>query len=206
MAFVEIKKLSQAYDRLRVLKGIQASFKEGEVAIILGPNGSGKTTLLKVIAGLLKPLEGEIRISGRSPAFNLFLPEGGLYDDLTLLENLRFFQNLYGASENDFHQLSEVLLLREILQVRVRHLSHGQRVRGGLCRTFLAPVGVYLLDEPLAGLDEVSVRFLIGLLKSLSSEGRTLLVTTHDAGALKGVGDRWLLIESGVLKEILAPM
>ncbi|WP_419482373.1 heme ABC exporter ATP-binding protein CcmA [Dokdonella sp.] len=163
----------------------------GEVVLIEGDNGSGKTTLLRVLSGLLTPTEGEIRLHGAPLTLDLLSPQvallshaNGLKPELTALENLRFAAGLHGLR----HGISPPTALAGVgmdgyADVPTRRLSAGQKKRVALARVLLAPVALWLLDEPYANLDPEGIGLVNRLLENHAHRGGAALITSHGAYA-----------------------
>ncbi len=196
MTLLALSQVSQSYGHRKVLRQIDFELRPREIAVLTGVNGVGKTTLLKVMSGLLKPDGGEIKREGR---VSLFLPEGYLYEDLTLLENFRLYRDLDGGDCEWTAEMAARLNLVSLLNERVCYLSRGQRARGALCRAFLMHAAYYLLDEPWSGLDAESSERLLGLLAYLRELGKGVLVVTHQPDLLSGIANRSARLENGRL-------
>ncbi len=199
----------KSYGRDRVLRGISIEVSPGSGIAILGPNGAGKSTLLRVLAALLRPLRGAVRIQGRDPWAD---PEarGGvgfvghepmLYGGLSALENLRLFAALYGAEDPRARAAwacDLVGLTRRDDPVRV--LSRGLVQRAALARALVHRPAVLLLDEPFAGLDlDAAARFADYLRTFRSHGGALVLATHHAAEALRGAGDAYVLVDGRLI-------
>lgn len=193
---LEVQNLSQAYSSRIVLKDINLQIREGEILTLLGPNGAGKTTLLRVLCGLVRSLKGKI-IYGKGCSANLHTPDCSLYHDLTLEENLKLFQGLYQTSMSRYEHLIRSFGLKDFFSQPVRQLSHGQKLRGDLCRTLMLESFIYLLDEPLTGLDKSSASYLFKAIDEMHAEGKAIVMTTHNPQLVKEVTQRWLKLENG---------
>lgn len=189
---LQVENLNQSYDREKVLHGLSFSLNTGEAMMVTGPNGSGKTTLLKVIAGLIKPNSGSI-MGSFFPS--VFFPSSFFFHDLTLRENLDFYAKLNGTDSSRINFLISQFGLAPFLHRPFGILSLGQKIRGGLARTFLPDSSLYLLDEPLIGLDEGSVTSFMSFLKESKKSGKSFLVAGHEAAPLQGFADHRLILE-----------
>lgn len=159
----------------------------GETLLVEGDNGSGKTTLLRILATTLHADEGEVRLDGeplsRDAAAGRVILLGhhlGLKGDLTVLENLRYVEGLYGRR----HDVSAVSAIESVELAGfedepVRQLSAGQRKRAALARLLLVPAGIWLLDEPWANLDRHGISLVNRLLERHARSGGTTLATSH---------------------------
>jgi heme exporter protein A len=189
---LEAAAVGRRFGRRRVLEDVSFALAPGGFLLLLGPNGAGKTTLLRLLATLLAPSVGGVRVCGfdaREQAADArrligFVGHSPLlYGDLTARENLRFYGRMYGVKEVDAR--SEELLDRVGLSLRAddhtRAFSKGMRQRLALARALLHDPRVLLLDEPYAGLDERAAAMLDGVLAE-SAGRRTVVLVTHDPG------------------------
>lgn len=158
--------------------------------MVLGPNGAGKSTLLRLLAGLMRPTTGEVRVLGRSlmssdpdarRPIGLLSHQSYLYDDLTLLENLVFVGRLYRVARPKERAIAvlDSLGLSERVNDLPRNLSRGMLQRAAIARALLHEPSVLLLDEPFTGLDAASGEQLRGLLRTQCLGGRAVVIVTH---------------------------
>lgn len=190
---IEISGLRKAYGAFEALKGVDFVVPSGAVLALAGPNGAGKTTLMKIIAGMLLPTEGRVRIGDLDVQANPreaherlgFLPDFfGLYDDLTVRECLDYFARAYGLPADEradrVERAIEACRLSRKADDEIQALSRGLKQRVGIARTLINDPAVLLLDEPAAGLDPEARADLQNLFKSLGGDGgRTLIVSSH---------------------------
>jgi ABC-2 type transport system ATP-binding protein len=195
------------------LDGISLTIDEGEVHGLLGPNGAGKTTLVKVLSTVLLPTSGTARICGfdvveqpedvRRHIGIVFGGERGLYTRLTARQNLRYWGALYRLSDVDARERTEALLERvglgERADERVEGYSRGMKQRLHLARGLVGDPQVLFLDEPTTGLDPVGARAFRVLIGELRTEGRTILLATHDMLEAEALCGRVSLIDRGHL-------
>jgi heme exporter protein A len=200
--------LRRSFGRVRVLHDISLSLAPGEVLAVAGPNGAGKSTLLRVLAGLMRPTAGEVRVLGRPlqgdaaelrRAIGLLSHQTLLYDDLTLLENLTFAARLYGLS-------GPVEVAREALEAAglasragdsPRRLSRGLLQRAAIARALLHGPRVLLLDEPFTALDAASADRLRATLTARRDEQRGLVVVTHHLAEVWDLATRVAVLVEG---------
>ena len=194
---ITVANLSQAYFRKKVIKKASFNLFASEIVGLLGPNGAGKTTLLKLLCGLLKKNSGSIDFVESFGGVSLYLPDGFLYEDLTLRENINLFASIFNSSLTHCDQIVEALSLSAFYDSHVRFLSRGQRVRGALCRTLLVDADLYLFDEPFTGLDKESVHNLIEILKNYKTQGKSICLSTHNPEYIQSVTDRWFRLSDG---------
>ncbi|MFZ3210376.1 MAG: ABC transporter ATP-binding protein [Terriglobales bacterium] len=181
-----------------------ASFQPGRVYAIFGDNGAGKSTLLRVICGLASATAGTVRIFGKRERseFTARLGYMGhapmLYDEMTGMENLRYFAGLYGIADNAHceHAIAAVGL-DPALPRRVGEYSQGMRQRMSLARAAIHDPEILLLDEPFSNLDPSSARAMGRLVAEMRNHGKTVLVVTHQAAHLAGIADESLWMSAG---------
>ena len=188
---IEVRGLTKAYGLRPVLRGLDLSVKRGEFVAVVGPNGAGKTTLLRILASLARPTFGEVRLAGwRLPGqaaaarriLGVVSHQPLLYGELTAQENLRFYGRMYAVADLEA-RIIEVLAMVGLSNRRhdlVRKYSRGMQQRLAIGRGILHDPELLLFDEPYTGLDPEAAEVLDRLLSQVSSEGRTVLMTSHD--------------------------
>jgi ABC-type multidrug transport system ATPase subunit len=173
--------------------------------VLRGENGAGKSTLLRMIAGLNEPTEGSILIYGihNKQALNRmgYMAHAPLlYDELSGMENLRFFGQLYGLnSDEPLAQAMQRVGLDPKLERRVGQYSQGMRQRLSLARAIFHEPRLLLLDEPFSNVDPDSALQIAKLLADMRSSGATILLVTHQIGLLANLADEYLMLSHGQL-------
>ncbi len=189
--FLSIRGLRKSYGSLEALRGINLDLAPGEFLCLFGPNGAGKSTLLKIIATLLRPSSGKIRILDDDLENNpqeyrarlgMVSHQSFVYQDLTLLENLEFYAALYGVKDPRQRSLEllEQVNLADHYEMLAGNLSRGMQQRLTIARALLNDPELLLLDEPYTGLDEHAARVLRGQLQWLHDQQRTIIMVTHN--------------------------
>jgi len=199
-----VTNLVKQFGRFAALRGVNATFAAGRLYAILGDNGAGKTTLLRSFAGLALPTRGTISMLGASNLREVCSQLGYmahpslLYDEMSGMENLRYFARLYGIVDDQrCENVIRVVELDPTLERPVGQYSQGMRQRMSLARALLNDPKILLLDEPFSNVDMRSAREMVGLLKQLRGEGKTLFVVTHQAPLLEGAADEFVWMEAG---------
>ncbi|WP_419956172.1 ABC transporter ATP-binding protein [Neobacillus niacini] len=209
---IEIKKLTKQADNKLILRGIDLSITQGETVAILGPNGAGKSTLLKVLATLIKPTSGLVKINGLDlkkdhiEVKKLFgyLPHSSLlYDHYTPLENLVFFGDLYGVKdvEKRARNLVNEVGLSFFINEPVKNFSRGMIQRIAIARAIIHEPKIMLLDEPHTGLDQGAISILNNVILSMKEKGCTTLMVTHDFKQAAAICDRIIIVKNGKIAD-----
>ncbi len=194
-----------------VLRGMTFRAEPGSLTLMIGANGSGKTTVLKILAGLLRPDGGSIRIDGRNGCRRhrnriSFLPQGlRFHPRLTCREVLRFYAGIRGVERDRAEAMLVRFGLEDVGGTLTSNLSGGMRQRLGLAVLLLPDVPVYLLDEPGLSLDPVWRREMQEILRKQASRRKTILVTTHLTAEWEGRADRVLICREGRIPGELPP-
>ena len=196
-----------------LFKGLSFELGAGELLLVQGGNGQGKTSLLRLLTGLARPEDGEIRWRGTSiraqrigyHAEMMYLGHAnGVKDDLNPVENLRFADGLQGRAFDEQGAVAtlEKLGLSRCLDLPCRVLSFGQRRRVALAALLLAGATLWILDEPLTGLDVHAVAMMEGLLREHLQGGGMVVATTHQALNLQGIAVKRLLVGNVPIPEL----
>jgi len=205
---LEARGLQRSFGRVRILRGLDLTIREGEALAVVGPNGAGKTTLLRILAGLMRPTAGQIRVLGQPleegsaqtrSAIGLLSHQSLLYDDLTLLENLTFAARLYGVDRP--RQVAEAALAQAGLGDRAdelpRRLSRGLLQRAAIARALLHRPKVLLLDEPFTSLDAAAADRLRADLRIRLAEGLGVVLVTHHLTEVWELASRVAVLVNG---------
>jgi ABC-2 type transport system ATP-binding protein len=219
---IEIHHLRKEYGDTVALENLDLEIPEGEVFGLIGPNGAGKTTLIRILATLLEPTYGQVRIGGIDvledplrvhPLIGYMSDFFSLYDNMLVWEYLDHFARCYGIPPARRNYLVEEVLRLVSLEVRrdseIKALSRGMRQRLCFAKTLLHEPKVLLLDEPASGLDPAGRLEFRELIKQLHAMGRTVLISSHILTEMKdfctsiGILERGKLLAGGRVEDIL---
>ncbi len=203
-AAVELTGVEKSYGDARILGPIDLRIGPGCIVAVVGHNGSGKSTLLTLVAGVVEPSEGKVRIHGAPPdspearAAVSYLPDDPvLYDDLSVSEHLEYVGALHALADRDLPgRLLERLGLGSRGDDIPRTLSRGLRQRAALAVGLCRPFAVLLIDEPFVGLDAAGRRTLVEVITEAREEGATVVVATHEPSLL-ATADRCVALADG---------
>jgi len=210
-AILEIKNIHKRFGKSKVLKGIDFTIKKGEVVCLIGPSGCGKTTLLKIVAGLLKPDSGTVKLDGEiidrpTRTIGMVFQEYNIWPHKTVLENvteaLMTVERRHGSEAIQIAKknLEKVDMLDKI-NFYPRALSGGQKQRTAIARTLAMNPEVILLDEITSALDPELVEGILKTIKNLATDGRTMVIVTHHIEFAREIADRVLFLGDGEIIE-----
>jgi len=209
---IEITAATKAFGRKVAVDNLSLTIPRGELFAFLGPNGAGKTTTIKMICGLLRPQQGQVRVCGHpmgadglaAKALLAYVPDQPfLYEKLTGREFLSFVAEMYGLSpaarDERMAELSAQLVLGSFIDQMTESYSHGMKQRLALAAALLHDPEILVVDEPMVGLDPRTVRTVKDLFVRRVREGRTVFMSTHTLEVAEAVADRIGIIDHGRL-------
>jgi multiple sugar transport system ATP-binding protein len=220
MAVVETRNVTKIFKEgeLGAVNDVNLETREGEFLVFLGPSGSGKTTLLRMIAGLETPTAGEILIGGkvvnnlppRARKIAMVFQSYALYPHLSVYNNIAFPLKAQGVKKalhkEKVEWASDLLGIKHLLQRKPRELSGGERQRVALARAIVREPAVFLLDEPLSNLDaKLRLSAREELERFHRRVGTTTIYVTHDQIEAMAMGDRIVVLNKGVVRQIASP-
>ena len=212
-AIIELKKISLAFGKRKILDNINFTINEGQILGLLGPNGAGKSTIFNLITGLIKPNYGSINISSanvneypiylRTKKFKIgYVPQyGGYFHDLTLLENLIAIGEILVPNkkirEEKINSLISKFELDAVCDIKSSYLSGGQKKRLVIALALLGNPKILLLDEPFAALDVLTIKMLQEIIVNLQSENNiTIILCDHQARDLLSCVDVAIILSN----------
>jgi ABC-2 type transport system ATP-binding protein len=209
---IELVHLVKKFGDLVAVNDITLTIPRGEFFAVLGPNAAGKTTTLKILAGLMRPTAGSARICGFDTQAKplevhrrlAYVPDFPfLYDKLTAAEFFRFIGQLFGMTDEQIETNVIGLIARfhlaDFIHVPLESLSHGTRQRVAIVSALLHDPEVFVIDEPMVGLDPQHARVVKDVFKERSRSGMTVLMSTHELSVAEEMADRIGIISSGKL-------
>jgi len=212
---IELKSLTKRYGSFTAVDGIDLGVPKGELFGFLGPNGAGKTTTLRMIAGILRPTGGSVRIGGidvtenpmAAKAILGYIPDRPyIYEKLTGAEFLRFVAGLYSQNGKVIeHRGRELLSLFDLDDWRdelVESYSHGMRQKLIIASAFIHKPDVIVVDEPMVGLDPKAARILKDLFREYTRRGHTIMMSTHTLEVAETMCDRIGIIQGGKIRAL----
>lgn len=219
---IKIEKLCKNYDKLEVLKGIDAQVNKGDIIAIIGPSGSGKSTFLRCINKLEEPTSGHIYIKNQdimsdNTDINLIHQKVGmvfqhfnLFPHKTVMENLTLApMKLKNLSQEEAEKKALILLekvgLKDKASAYPNQLSGGQKQRIAIARALAMEPEVMLFDEPTSALDPEMIKEVLDVMRELAQEGMTMLIVTHEMGFAKNVANRIFFMDRGTILEDTTP-
>lgn len=200
------------YIYIEAVKDVSFEIEKGEIIGYIGPNGAGKSTTIKMLSGILTPDEGTININGLSPSKDrikyvsnigvVFGQRSQLWWDIPALDTFDLLKDIYKLNESEFNktkeQLIELLDLKNIVNIPVRQLSLGQRMRCEIAASLIHKPSILFLDEPTIGLDAESKIKVRNFIKKINKEmNTTIILTTHDMSDIEALAKRIILIGKG---------
>lgn len=199
---IEARGLTKQFGPTIALDQLNFKWEQGRIIGLLGPNGSGKTTLLKLINGLLSPSDGDVRIEGNVPGIESkkvisFLPERSYLNDwMTVYKILDFFEDFYG----DFNRQKAEAMLSEMdidPKLRLKTLSKGTKEKVQLALVMSREAKVYLLDEPIGGVDPAARDYILDTILQKYNPGATIVISTHLITDVERIFDDIVFLQKG---------
>ena len=196
--------LCRSFEAVQALRGVDLSLTSGKIVGLLGPNGSGKTTLIKILNGLLQPTAGEARVAGLLPgvetkAITSYLPDRGYFPDwMRVGDMIDMFSDFYA----DFDRAKAEEMCRVLgLEAgrRIKTLSKGTREKMQLVLVMSRRAKLYLLDEPIGGVDPATRDYILDTIISNYDNEATILISTHLIADVEKVLDEFLFLKEGVI-------
>ena len=202
MAIIEINGLTKNFGSLTALDDISISLEPGRIVGLLGPNGSGKTTLIKILNGLLQPTSGSVRIKGNAPGIETkkivaYLPDRNALPDYM---NAKQLMEMYADFFEDFDSAGAAAMIEDLgidMEQTMKKMSKGTREKLQLCLVMARKAEVYLLDEPIGGVDPATRDYILRTIISNYNENAVVVISTHLISDIESVLDEVIFIREG---------
>jgi ABC-2 type transport system ATP-binding protein len=202
MARIEIENLTKKFGELAALDNVSISLEKGQIVGLLGPNGSGKTTLIKTLNGLLTPTGGSAKINGMEPGVGTkkvvaYLPDRNALPDYMTTDQL---MDLYGDFFADFNRLKAEAMVDDLgidRKQQMKKMSKGTKEKLQLCLVMAREAEVYLLDEPIGGVDPATRDYILKTIISNYNEDAVVIISTHLIADIESVLDDVIFLKNG---------
>lgn len=204
-----VREIAKSYGKKEVLKQLTFDIHKGEIIGIVGKSGAGKSTLMNIIAGLLQPSKGDIIFTDKEmtphelkKVIGYSFQPFSLYEELSLEENIKYFSSLYNLNfKKTMARARQLFLMTDLseqdLKLEVKSLSGGMKKRFDIVVSLLHNPQILMLDEPTAGLDPLRRRDIIKIIKQISKQGVTVVISSHIMSDLEDACDRILVMDGG---------
>lgn len=206
---LEIENLKKDFISTRALDDVSFSIRRGSICGLLGPNGAGKTTLLRIVNSILKADSGSVRINGQEISlavtkfFGYMPEERGLYDKMRIEDQIMFFGRLKGGDPRRLREVMDDYLdlfqLKDDKRRRIKELSKGNQQKVQIIATIVHEPELVILDEPFSGFDPINGAILEELISRLHQRGTTVMLSSHNMGAIENICEDIALINKGHL-------
>jgi ABC-2 type transport system ATP-binding protein len=207
MKIVEVSHIAKSFGETKAVSDVTFAVNPGEMFGMLGPNGAGKTTTIRIILDIFKPDQGEVSVLGGSMTEEKkeligYMPEErGMYQEITLVKCLTYLGTLKGLSTSDVKNRLDPLLERFDLadhkHKKVKELSKGMQQKAQIINTVVHQPELIIIDEPFTALDPINTQLVKDVMRELSDDGTTIIMSTHQMHQVEELCDRILLIDEG---------
>ena len=202
MELLECKNLCKEFDKKQILQDINLKIPRGKIVGLLGKNGAGKSTLIKLMNDLLTPTSGEILINGEKPGVHskeivAYLPERTYLDkEMTIMQAIKYFEEFY----KNFDSEKAIKLLKDLSldkDTKISKMSKGMQEKLQLILVMSREAELYILDEPLGGVDPATIDYILDTILSNFSEGASVIISTHLIADIERILDEVIFVDKG---------
>ncbi|WP_270322306.1 ABC transporter ATP-binding protein [Weissella confusa] len=203
---LQVSNINKSFGRVRALRDVSFAVTRGSIIGLVGPNGAGKSTTMKVITGVTAPDLGEVKVVGETVTMQqrsaltqvgALIENPGLYSYMTGWDNLKLYADVAGTPDDKISEIVTQLGLAEFINKKVKTYSWGMKQRVGVALAMVNDPDLLLLDEPLNGMDPVSVDEVKVVLREWRDAGKTILISSHTVHDLEGLVDDYIFIDRG---------
>ncbi|HDK7168333.1 TPA: ABC transporter ATP-binding protein [Clostridium botulinum] len=215
MEVLQAENIHKKIGKREIIKDVSFSVKEGEIFGFLGPNGAGKTTTIRMMVGLIAPTKGRIKIMGHDiqkerikalKNVGCIVENPDMYNDLTGMQNLKFYADLYGdITKERINEVAELVGLKDRINDKVKKYSLGMKQRLGLGQAILSNPKLLILDEPTNGLDPIGMHEFREIVKDIAKKNNSaVFISSHILSEIEQMCDHFAIINKGSIKTIQA--
>ncbi|WP_447408596.1 ABC transporter ATP-binding protein [Weissella confusa] len=203
---LQVSNINKSFGRVRALRDVSFAVTHGTIIGLVGPNGAGKSTTMKVVTGVTAPDVGEVQVAGETITMQqrralvkvgALIENPGLYSYMTGWDNLKLYADVAGTPDDKISEIVTQLGLAEFINKKVKTYSWGMKQRVGVALAMVNDPDLLLLDEPLNGMDPVSVAEVNVVLREWRDAGKTILISSHTVRDLEDLVDDYIFIDRG---------
>ena len=203
---LQVSNINKSFGRVRALRDVSFAVTHGTIIGLVGPNGAGKSTTMKVVTGVTAPDVGEVQVAGETITMQqrralvkvgALIENPGLYSYMTGWDNLKLYADVAGTPDDKISEIVTQLGLAEFINKKVKTYSWGMKQRVGVALAMVNDPDLLLLDEPLNGMDPVSVAEVKVVLREWRDAGKTILISSHTVRDLEDLVDDYIFIDRG---------
>lgn len=203
---LQVSNINKSFGRVRALRDVSFAVTRGTIIGLVGPNGAGKSTTMKVVTGVTAPDVGGVQVAGETVTMQqrhtlvrvgALIENPGLYSYMTGWDNLKLYADVAGTSDDKINEIVTQLDLAEFINKKVKTYSWGMKQRVGVALAMVNDPDLLLLDEPLNGMEPVSVAEVKAVLREWRDAGKTILISSHTVRDLEGLVDDYIFIDRG---------
>ncbi|MFD1708352.1 ATP-binding cassette domain-containing protein [Siminovitchia sediminis] len=212
---IDVQGLAKTFSDQPALNNVSFQVKKGEIFGFLGPSGSGKTTTIKILTGQMNITSGQALVFGKPVShlkdprtrgrFGVLTDNSGLYERLSIVDNLKLFSRLYGLPDSRMEEVLDIVHMTKDKNKKVSSISKGMKQRVILARALLHEPELLFLDEPTSALDPVNTQHIYEGLRALNDKGTTIFLTTHDMYEADTLCDRIAFLNKGTIQSSGSP-
>ncbi|TGE75762.1 ABC transporter ATP-binding protein [Weissella confusa] len=203
---LQVSNINKSFGRVRALRDVSFAITHGTIIGLVGPNGAGKSTTMKVVTGVTAPDVGEVQVAGETVTMQqrqalvkvgALIENPGLYSYMTGWDNLKLYADVAGTPDDKISEIVTQIGLAEFINKKVKTYSWGMKQRVGVALAMVNDPDLLLLDEPLNGMDPVSVAEVKAVLREWRDAGKTILISSHTVRDLEDLVDDYIFIDRG---------
>lgn len=205
---IQIENLSKTFTDKPIINSLNLKIENGEIVALVGHNGSGKSTLIRLIAGLLEPDSGHIRMSGNKKVGVLLGGDVNLYANLTGIEIINFYANIRGMKMHEIQYriqyLDEIIKFKSFMNKKAYTFSRGMRQKIAIVLSVIHDPDIILLDEPSTGLDITTENEIINFMRFLKTQNKTILIATHNIFEISDLSTSIAFLKNGYISKMIS--